>query len=40
MSEVVTISPTTTQQELIPYECPNCGYLMSLLQPAFHREQD
>ena len=38
MVDVVTIRPTATEQGLIAYECSECGYLMSVLQPPLERE--
>jgi predicted RNA-binding Zn-ribbon protein involved in translation (DUF1610 family) len=29
---VVTIAPTASEPGLIAYECPNCGYVTSVLQ--------
>lgn len=38
MLDVVTIKPTAKEQGLIAYECSNCGYLMSVLQPPLQGE--
>ena len=35
MSDILTIAPTLHEPGLIAYECPNCGYVTSILtQPA------
>jgi hypothetical protein len=31
MSEILSIAPTLHEPGLIAYECPNCGYLTSLI---------
>jgi len=31
MDEVVTIAPVAGEPGLIAYECPNCGYVTSVL---------
>ena len=31
MSEILTIAPTMREQGLIAYECPECGYVTSVL---------
>jgi hypothetical protein len=33
MAEVVTIAPLIHEPGLIAYECSNCGYVTSILQP-------
>jgi len=34
MAEVVTIAPVLDEPGLIAYECPQCGYVTSVLVPA------
>jgi hypothetical protein len=34
MIEVVTIAPVAHEPGLTAYECPECGYLMSVLTPT------
>ena len=34
MIEVVTIAPVVHESGLIAYECPQCGYVTSVLVPA------
>ena len=38
MLDILSIAPTLHQPGLIAFECPNCGYVTSVLQqPADHR---
>jgi uncharacterized Zn finger protein len=34
MKEVLRIAPVVHEQGLIAFECPSCGYVMSVLIPA------
>jgi hypothetical protein len=36
MDQVVTIAPTASEPGLLAYECPNCGYVTSVLQQPEH----
>jgi hypothetical protein len=33
MDEVVSIAPVAGEPGLTAYECPNCGYVTSVLEP-------
>ena len=33
MNDVVSIAPVAGEPGLIAYECPECGYVTSVLQP-------
>ena len=33
MLEIVSIAPLIHEPGLIAYECPKCGYVMSVIQP-------
>jgi len=34
MQEVVSIAPVLDEPGLLAYECPKCGYVMSVIVPA------